>query len=96
MSLLGEGWKVWVTTHKDSKPANNSSVHLVVYGKDGKSDPIILTNLEGEKEAEKDEKKEDAEKESRSKDEKDKDDKERKEHEFFKPGKTDEFDVSRH
>ncbi len=83
-----------MTTHEDSKPANNSSVHLVVYGEDGKTDPIILTDLEGEKkEGGKDDDKK--KKKKRKDDGKDKGDKDQqKEHNYFEPGKTDEFDVS--
>ena len=40
---IAEGeWKVWITTDEDSKPANNSKVHLVVYGDKGKTDSIVL------------------------------------------------------
>ena len=31
-----------MVTNEDSKPSHNALVELVVYGKDGKSDPIIL------------------------------------------------------
>ncbi|XP_030838662.1 uncharacterized protein LOC105447429 isoform X2 [Strongylocentrotus purpuratus] len=35
-------WTVTVVTHEDSKPSHNALVELVVYGKDGKSDPLLL------------------------------------------------------
>ena len=79
---------MWVTTNEDSKSANNSQVHLVVYGQDGKTDPIILTDLEGEKK-EGDEGKKEGE-------EKGKEEGKEKEHKYFEAGKTDEFDVSIH
>ncbi|XP_006819004.1 lipoxygenase homology domain-containing protein 1-like, partial [Saccoglossus kowalevskii] len=35
-------WTLWITTAEDSRPCNNSAVHLVVYGEKDKTDPIIL------------------------------------------------------
>ncbi|XP_041483698.1 uncharacterized protein LOC121430484 isoform X9 [Lytechinus variegatus] len=35
-------WTVTIVTDEDSKPSHNALVELMVYGKDGKSDPLIL------------------------------------------------------
>ena len=43
LQCLTEGeWTVTVVTDEDSKPSHNALVELVVYGKDGKSDPLLL------------------------------------------------------
>ncbi|XP_070556277.1 uncharacterized protein [Ptychodera flava] len=41
-SIPDNEWTLWITTAEDSKPRNENSVHLVVYGEKDKTEPIRL------------------------------------------------------
>ncbi|XP_077990949.1 uncharacterized protein LOC144445282 [Glandiceps talaboti] len=41
-TIPDDEWTLWITTAEDSKPRNESQVHVVVYGEKGKTDVIPL------------------------------------------------------